>query len=332
MKDYPHLDHRCKGERQTTLPADYVIVDTETTGFDPNRDRLLEISAIKIRSGEIVDTFSSLVKPDIEIPDHISKLTGIDDTLVMDAPEIDTVIPIVAGFIGEDLIVGHNVAFDLNFLTTWSYHITGKWLMNDYVDTMCVARSYHLPVEHYKLQYLKEYFGIEQEEAHRALADCYTTFELIKKLNELVPSKKTKKPPHPNHSHGLTITIGSFSRFFNDTEMDNECTKTNDPDIFDSLCDPYYFAGKRCVITGQLERFTEASAQDAVFSLGGIIESHVTTSTNILIVGTLSNGETSGELRTAQVYKNYGKKIKIINETHFYALLDERNSKPEGDT
>lgn len=176
---------RQKGESLITFPDTFVVADLETTGFDPYKDRILEISALKVVDGTVIDTFSQLVNPEAEIPAHISKLTGITNEMVSGSSAIEVVMPDFLNFVGDKLIVGHNVSFDVNFITEKSYDSIGKWFYNDYVDTLRIARTCELPVGSHRLSALSEYFGIEQKEAHRALADCYTTLELYRRLKVL---------------------------------------------------------------------------------------------------------------------------------------------------
>lgn len=187
IEDYLSVQQRGmrqKGESLITFPDSFVVADLETTGFDPFKDEILEISALKVENGIVIDTFSSLVNPGTEIPAHISRLTGITNEMAADAPTIESVMPEFLRFVGDYLIVGHNVCFDINFITEKSFDSVGKWFYNDFVDTLRIARYCTLPVGSYKLTALSDYYGIEQKQAHRALADCYTTMELFYRLKQ----------------------------------------------------------------------------------------------------------------------------------------------------
>ena len=104
------------GKLLLAYPDDYTVLDIETTGLSPQNDYITEISAIKYRNNRRVDEFSSLVKPELSIPYYITRLTGINDAMVADAPAIDEVILSFVDFLADDIIAGYNVAFDLSFI------------------------------------------------------------------------------------------------------------------------------------------------------------------------------------------------------------------------
>ena len=107
---------RNKGESLIDFPSDYTIVDIETTGLSPQQCEIIEISALKIRNDKIKAKFSTLVKPEGLIGRFITKLTGITNLMVENAPKIDKVLPKFLEFAGNDCIIGHNVNFDINFI------------------------------------------------------------------------------------------------------------------------------------------------------------------------------------------------------------------------
>lgn len=134
------------GKLLLAYPDDYTVLDIETTGLSPQNDYITEISAIKYRNNRRVDEFSSLVKPELSIPYYITRLTGIDDTMVADAPAIDEVILSFMEFLADDIIAGYNVGFDLSFIAENLAGYYAKRLANDYVDVMKLAvADYHLP-------------------------------------------------------------------------------------------------------------------------------------------------------------------------------------------
>ena len=95
---------------------DYVIFDIETTGLDSSYDEIIEIGAIRIENNKVVSQFQSLVKPNIEIDDYITELTGITNDMLIDAPKIEDVLPQFMEFVGSEILIGHNVNFDINFI------------------------------------------------------------------------------------------------------------------------------------------------------------------------------------------------------------------------
>ena len=104
-----------KGKSLIDIPNNYVVFDIETTGLDPEFDEIIEIGAVKIKDGIKIDTFNSLIKPEYEIDEFITELTGITNEMVENAPSIDEVLPKFMDFIKDYIIIGHNVNFDINF-------------------------------------------------------------------------------------------------------------------------------------------------------------------------------------------------------------------------
>ncbi len=175
-----------KGERLNTLPDNYTVIDIETTGLKYTDD-IIEFSAIKVVNNEIVKELSFLAKPKKDIPYNISDLTGITNDMVENKPYFDERINDVVEFIGDDIILGHNVIFDIDRINNYVYHITGKAIENDYVDTLNLAKCRIKDIDNHKLTTIAQYLGIKVDTAHRALDDCRTTIECYKKLISIAP-------------------------------------------------------------------------------------------------------------------------------------------------
>lgn len=153
--------------------SDYVVFDLETTGISPKKDEVIEISAVKVRSGQVVGEFTTLVNPGRPIPLGASAVNGITDDLVADAPPFCEVIRDFFDFVEDYVLVGHNIhSFDMKFL----YRDAGKYYGmvpgNDYVDTLLLARRHLTQLTHHRLVDLAEHYHISSEGAHRALNDC----------------------------------------------------------------------------------------------------------------------------------------------------------------
>ena len=152
----------------------YVALDLETTGLDAERDAIIEIGAVRFHEDEVLDTFSTFVKPGRPIPRQITELTGISDDDMVGAPDLHDVLPRLARFVGEQPIVGHSVQFDLGFL-----HRHSLLLENERSDTFELASVLIPHAERYSLVALAKMLGIELEHAHRALDDAQATRRLF---------------------------------------------------------------------------------------------------------------------------------------------------------
>lgn len=163
-----------KGTLINKYTPNYVIFDLETTGISPNYDEVIEISALKVKGGEVVDEFNTLVNPGRKIPFGATKVNGITNAMVAEASMFSQVLAEFLDFAEGLVLVGHNIArFDMKFIWRDAEQYFGEIPQNNYVDTLQVARK-HLPkMEHHRLVDLAEHYGISSEGAHRALNDCY---------------------------------------------------------------------------------------------------------------------------------------------------------------
>lgn len=172
---------------------DYVLFDIETTGLSPETDQVIELSAIKVCEGEVVDEFSTLVNPGVPISDLITDITGITNDMVKDAPSMDVALNEFIKFIGDSVLMGHNIRrFDLKFIQRDALIYRGKELTNEWVDTLIVARRYLPELESKSLESLSFRYGVSYEGAHRALADCY--------INKKVYDCLTREMAHPSEA------------------------------------------------------------------------------------------------------------------------------------
>lgn len=164
---------RERGKRRAEYVPDYTVFDLETTGLCARTDDIIEISAVRVRGGKIAETYSALVDPGRPIPARATAVNGITDDMVKGAPRIKEAMEAFCRFIGDDILVGHNIAaFDMKFLYEVSEKIFGDTIPNDFVDTLYMARTCLPELKHHRLVDLAEYFGIRTEGAHRALWDC----------------------------------------------------------------------------------------------------------------------------------------------------------------
>ena len=161
----------------------YVVVDIETTGFSPHNDQIIEIGALKVSSGEVIDSFQSLCEISGEVPAFIEELTGITGREIREKGKpIETVLHDLLVFIEKFPLVAHNSAFDLGFLQAALLRCGLPTINNRCIDTLGLARRYLPNVQNHKLTTLAAHLGIKGEVAHGSIADCVTTRQLYEHL------------------------------------------------------------------------------------------------------------------------------------------------------
>lgn len=184
-----------RGRQLTKYVPDYVVFDLETTGISPKSDAVIEISAVKVRNGKIIDDFSELVNPGRPIPYGASRVNNIFDEMVADAPYFDEVLKRFIDFIGEDVLVGHNIhKFDMNFIYRDAERYFGKNISNDYIDTLKVAVICFPDWRHRRLGDIAAHYGIPTSGAHRALADCIMNQQIFEYMNQDMERGAKEKP------------------------------------------------------------------------------------------------------------------------------------------
>lgn len=163
----------------------FCVLDLETTGGSPASCEITEIGAVKYRGGELIGTFQTLIDPGLPIPPSITILTGITQAMVVDAPSIATALPSFLEFIGDAVIVGHNVRFDLSFLNTAAVRLGYGRLENQSTDTAALARRLvRTEVRNLRLQSLAAHFRSPTTPNHRALEDARATAHVFHALLE----------------------------------------------------------------------------------------------------------------------------------------------------
>jgi DNA polymerase III subunit epsilon len=165
----------------------FCVIDLETTGGSPSDCGITEIGAVKLRGGECVGTLQTLVNPGMAVPPEITVLTGITQSMVLPAPRIEAVLPTVLEFIGDSVIVGHNVRFDIGFLNAALDRARRPALANRRVDTVALARRLlRDEVPNCRLGTLAERLRLPHRPSHRALDDALATGDLLHVLLERV--------------------------------------------------------------------------------------------------------------------------------------------------
>ncbi|WP_274377108.1 PolC-type DNA polymerase III [Desulfofalx alkaliphila] len=160
--------------------TEFVVFDIETTGLHPRTDEIIEIGALKFSGFEVVDSFSTLIRPKATIPLEIVKLTGITADMVKDAPDAAAALEKFLGFIGDAVLVAHNAAFDVPFIRVNLKKLLGKSLNNPVLDTLTLSRALYPSLKNHKLKTLCAEFKVPLENHHRAVDDAGATGKLLK--------------------------------------------------------------------------------------------------------------------------------------------------------
>lgn len=171
-----------------SLDGDFVVFDIETTGLHSDRDKITEVGAVKVSGGKVVDTFSTFVNPEIPIPANITKLTGITDEMVQDAPKIDTVLKDFMEFSKGCVLVAHNASFDVGFIKHNARLLDVK-VENPVLDTLQLSRRMFPQLKRHKLNVVAEHLGVKLENHHRAVDDSMATAEIFIKCIEILKDK-----------------------------------------------------------------------------------------------------------------------------------------------
>lgn len=172
-------------QKGQTLDDTYVVFDIETTGFSPVTNRIIEIGAVKVENGQITDRFSTFVNPEVPIPFEIEKLTGINDSMVIDAETIEVILPRFLEFVGDAALVAHNASFDVSFIKE---NAKRQQIPVDftYVDTVGMARMLLTGQAKYTLDAVAKTLKISLENHHRAVDDAECTAEIFIKMAEML--------------------------------------------------------------------------------------------------------------------------------------------------
>ena len=163
---------------------EFVVVDIETTGTDVTSDKITEIGAVRIKNGKIVESFQTLIDPEVSLSKKIVELTGITDEMLKGQPKIHEVYPDFVKFLGNAIFIAHNADFDYRFLKIAGKSL-GYYLSNECVDTLVLSRKVLPWLSNHKLNTVCGHFGIEFNH-HRALSDAFATAEAFIELSKLL--------------------------------------------------------------------------------------------------------------------------------------------------
>ena len=329
---------RNKGKSLLAVAEDYTVVDLETTGFSAQYNHIIEIGCIKFRKGEEVIRYQSLVKSPEPIPYVIECLTGIHNEDIQDAPTFENIGMELWDFLKDEIVVGHNVNFDVNFLYDNFQRTFDLQFQNDFIDTLRLARMLLPNIREqgysgHDLISLCNYFNVTFEPEgnyeneidklaaifaenafpqfrhHRAIADCQVTNKIFCFLKEMII--------HGNLNLTELSKSNQYSRRLKNLQSDGL-----------NIDREHVFFNKCCVFTGKLEKFTRMEAAQIVVDIGGRCEDRITKQTNFLVVGDMDykkglEGYESSKLRKAKQLIANKQDLQILPESAFYDLVSE---------
>ena len=174
--------------KDRSLDGSFVVFDIETTGFSAVHDRIIEIGAVKIEAGKIIDRFSAFINPEIPIPFKIENLTGISDSMVKDAGLIQKVLPEFLGFVSGSALVAHNAGFDVGFITQKAKDI-GIDVDLTYIDTVSLAQFLLPGLSRFNLDALVKHFKVTLSHHHRAVDDAEATAHIYLKMLDMLKER-----------------------------------------------------------------------------------------------------------------------------------------------
>lgn len=275
----------------------YTVIDLETSSKYANQAHIIELAAVKVRNGRIARQYTALIKPPEPVSSEVIRITGITNEMLASAPALNEKLKEYLQFIGNDVILGHNIrAYDVNVINYACAALGLPPLMNDMVDTLHYAKKCDISVYNYRLPTLSRYFHI-QHDAHRALNDCIANHYVYEKL----------KPVYSGVYHK------PIDRTAQSKENMRVCTINHTYDI----------TGKSIVLTGDFEIAEVEDIQEKLTSLGAIMKRDVSGKTDYLIIGSLGHsqwyyGSYGRKIEKAIELQSQGKPIKMIEEDQFF--------------
>lgn len=185
----PDKDPCVSNSKGQDIDTEYCVFDLETTGISHITEKITEIGIIKIKNGEIIDTFETFVNPEKPIPEEVVNVTHITDDMVKDAETIDKIMPKVLEFMGDSVLVAHNADFDIGYMK-YNCEQLGLPFNNTHIDTLRLAKAIFPEFSRYKLGFIADKLGIKVDVAHRALDDVKTLVAVFKEMIERAKDRK----------------------------------------------------------------------------------------------------------------------------------------------
>ena len=295
--------------------SDYVVLDLETTDKDVYSACILQVGMLRVRDGKIVDQYSTYVDPEMEIPEETTAYNGITNSMVENAPLIEDVLPGISKFIGDDVIVGHNInRFDLNLLYDMFLENDLPPLSNNFIDTLDFSKRF-FPKEkfpglvNYQLGTLIEYFNLPTGAFHDALKDCYHNYNFYEFAKDYL--QENNLIDEINKSKRQNTHFGTKAKDILPTVTEYDVTH------------PVY--GKCFVFTGDFNNCSRSDAILFVKNHGGDCSDSVSRKVDYLVLGDLSNiksvkdGKSTKQKKAEELIQK-GDDIQIITEKEFIEM------------
>ncbi len=187
------------------LDEPIVVLDFETTGLNPHADRIIEIGAVKLSRGQVVDTYSTLVNPGVPLSPEIVSITGIKDAMLIDAPKADKALEGLMAFTGSSPLAAHNARFDMGFLRAELERL-GQRFEASQIDTLAFAQRLYPQMRSYRLSALCKFLGVTLKNAHRAVHDAMATAQCLARMLEDARGKGA------NTLNDLNVCVTGYSR------------------------------------------------------------------------------------------------------------------------
>lgn len=185
----------------------YVAVDVETTGLDFIKDVIIEIGALRYENGKVTERFEEFINPGIKLPKKIIQLTNITDDMLLNARNEESVIKDFIDFLGNDILLGHNIIFDYSFLKTAAsrYQLGFE---KEGIDTLALCGFFHSQMPSKSLESMRILYGISDLNSHRAYYDALASAQIYEKLKE----KNYDKYPERFISHQLFYKVKKYEK------------------------------------------------------------------------------------------------------------------------
>ena len=293
----------------------FCVLDLETTGSSPANCEITEIGAVKYKGGDLLGSFQTLVDPGLAIPPSITILTGITHAMVFDAPRIESALPAFLEFIGNAIVVGHNVRFDLSFLNAAAIRLGYGHIENKSVDTAALARRLIRPeVRNLRLQTLADHFRSPVKPVHRALDDAKATAHVLHGLLERVGSLGVT-----NLDDLLQLPTAKGSAHYSKIRLTENLPRRPGIYIFKDRHNTPIYVGKATNIRTRVRQYFYGDKRRTIANL--MKELH---SVDHKVCETVLEAEVT-ELRLIHAHRpRYNRRSRPPKASHFVKVTDER--------